>query len=631
MVMFAEDTAADRASGILKKMAKDLKNTGLTLVGQVPDLGIYQFEIENNATDPQEAIALLDTVAETLQSYEGVDTVSYNELLESRIVENDDDNSRYNGDDRCAFSVIDYYQAIPIFDHVLQQTALSDVTVAVIDSGLWADCGQFDDIMPRTQLATRFSGTPDFSDEHPRKHGTTVASIIAADNNDDLTNGIASRILGDRLHLVVGNAHLGGNAYSEANAIAKAQLAIELGARVVNFSLGVGSSNMPARHLTRLQNQFMRLFTASTSANVLFVAAASNDRLVLNNNDAPAGLPAANLITVGGLESCSFNQRYALSATGPGIDIAAPATHIPLCCVGIPGYIAPQLIYEEGNSFAAPIVSAMAAVVLSIHPQFTGAELKNFLIDENNVWPAPEEVGGKRVALIKTVGNAILQYAPSSAAVDAIMDCYGGFSDDIPDPSGHMINRLCGEVEFSVVGPSYSQQHSMGPTDISFSASGYNMGIIGRNFAVFNFAGGEDVLTGSVNSGLRLNEVYSITRGGPNGFGIQAGASGGGTYKGAAVAGTITFTECELTTRSLPLDWFSPSNPGADQLVFIEMTGTLGPCAAVGDIDRGGEVEKDVTYSVEGRFTTAFNLLFPDNATLEHLEQVCVGGYEYTP
>jgi hypothetical protein len=59
MVMFAEDTEADRASGMLKKMAKDLRNTGLTIVGQVPDLGIYQFEIENNATDPQEAIALL--------------------------------------------------------------------------------------------------------------------------------------------------------------------------------------------------------------------------------------------------------------------------------------------------------------------------------------------------------------------------------------------------------------------------------------------------------------------------------------------------------------------------------------------------------------------------------------------
>ena len=94
MVMLAEGVSADQASGILKNMEKNLQSTGLKLVGQVPDLGIYQFEIDNKATDPQEAIALLDTVVETLQDYEGVDTVSYNELLESRFVENDDDNCR---------------------------------------------------------------------------------------------------------------------------------------------------------------------------------------------------------------------------------------------------------------------------------------------------------------------------------------------------------------------------------------------------------------------------------------------------------------------------------------------------------------------------------------------------------
>ncbi len=630
MVMLAEGVSADQASGILKNMEKNLQSTGLKLVGQVPDLGIYQFEIDNKATDPQEAIALLDTVVETLQDYEGVDTVSYNELLESRFVENDDDNCKYNGDDRCPFAVIDYYQAIPIFDKVLQQTVFNDVTVAVIDSGLWAECGQFDDILPRTRFSDQSPENPDFYDFHPRKHGTTVSSIIAADNGDGQNNGIASRILGDKLHLILGDAHIILNLYSAARAISSTRRAIELGARIVNYSIGQGAGGMATRDLTRMQNEFMRLFTAPASENVLFVASASNDRLVLNNNDAPAGLPAPNLITVGGLESCHLNMRYAMSATGPGIDIAAPATHIPLCCVG-DAVVGPSPIFEEGNSFAAPIVSAIAAIVLSIHPEFTGAELKNFLTDENHVWPAPEEVGGKRVALLKTVGSAILEYAPSSSAVDAIMDCFGGRSDGIPDPSGHMANRLCGEAEFSVVGPGYSQQHSMGATDLSFSASGGNFGIIGNNFAVFNFTGGDDVISGFVNSGLRLNQVYSITRGGPNGFAIQAGAAGGGTYRGSSESGTFTFTKCELTTRSLPLDWFSPSNPGSDQLVFIEMAGTLGPSAAVGDIARGGEVERDVTYSVEGSFTTAFSLLSPDNETLEYLEQVCVGGYEHQP
>ena len=62
--------------------------------------------------------------------------------------------------------------------------------------------------------------------------------------------------------------------------------------------------------------------------------AASNDGFELDNNDAPAGLPAANLITVGGLDSCNYEIPYSESSTGPGIDIAAPATEIP---VGDPG------------------------------------------------------------------------------------------------------------------------------------------------------------------------------------------------------------------------------------------------------------------------------------------------------
>ena len=465
MVMLAEDVSADQASGILKNMEKDLKSTGLTLVGQVPDLGIYQFEIDNKATDPQEAIALLDTVVETLQGYEGVDTVSYNELLESRFVENDDDNCKYKVMIAAPLPLLIITRPFQFLIKCCSRPCLNDVTVAVIDSGLWAECGQFDDILPRTRFSDQSPENPDFYDFHPRKHGTTVASIIAADNGDGQNNGIASRILGDKAASYSRRRpYYTESTIALARAISSARRAIELGARIVNYSIGQGAGGMATRDLTRLQNEFMRLFTAPASANVLFVASASNDRLVLNNNDAPAGLPAPNLITVGGLESCHLNMRYAMSATGPGIDIAAPATHIPLCCVG-DAVVGPSPIFEEGNSFAAPIVSAIAAIVLSIHPEFTGAELKNFLTDENHVWPAPEEVGGKRVALLKTVGSAILEYAPSSSAVDAIMDCFGGRSDGIPDPSGHMANRLCGEAEFSVVGPGYSQQHSMGATD----------------------------------------------------------------------------------------------------------------------------------------------------------------------
>ena len=227
-----------RASGILKKMEKDLQSTGLTLVGQVPDLGIYQFEIDNSAADPQEAIAFLDTVVETLQramkTLTPFRTMSCSKAGLWRMMMTTPSTMVMIA---VPFAVIDYYQAIPIFDTVLQQTALSDVTVAVIDSGLWADCGQFDDIMPRTQLATQFSGTPISLTSIPASTAPPWPASSPQTTATALTNGIASRILGDRLHLIVGDAHIVRNRTAR-HCHSQTRRAIELGARIVNFSLG---------------------------------------------------------------------------------------------------------------------------------------------------------------------------------------------------------------------------------------------------------------------------------------------------------------------------------------------------------------------------------------------------------
>jgi hypothetical protein len=112
--------------------------------------------------------------------------------------------------------------------------------------------------------------------------------------------------------------------------------------------------------------------------------------------------------------------------------------------------------------------------------------------------------------------------------------------------------------------------------------------------------------------------------------GISAAAPSAGEFTGIeSLSGSFIYTECELTTRSLPLDWFSPANPGPHQLVFIEVSGTLNPTVVRGFIELDGEIIDDIDYQTSGSFTMAFTLLDPDSATLEHLEEVCVGGYRY--
>ncbi len=616
MLMFEADVSRPEAEDTLEQMQADLADAGLELVGQIPDVGIYQLEITNDETDSEAAMSRLDAVCDALRAYEGVDTVGYNELLAGRAVENDDDNSDSERSDRCAFAVMDYYQAIPIFDEVMRHVNLSDVTVAVIDSGLWVESDQFDDVLPRTELLGVPDGVTPY-DWHLHKHGTNIAALIAADNGDGLVNGVALRVLGDRLHLVVGEAHIWGNHYSLARTLARTREAVLAGADVVVLSLGRGAGSDRPNWLRDTQAQFSRIFDAAPQT--LFIAAAGNDNFVLNGNDAPAGMPNDNLLTVGGHQSCDPNVRFPQSCTGPGVELAGPATTIP----GFVGdnMVGPARYSLDGNSFAAPLVASVAAIVKSIDPDLTGAELKEFILDEDHTWPASADVGGRRVALLKTAGSALLGHATTGISVDKIMDAYGP-PDDIPDPSGYAVNRMCGYVSYAITG-SHNDSATLNAPEIVWGPEGYNYGIIGMGHqVVLTVNNGSSTVAISTTAGFRLNEPYT------GGIGIVVPSPEGDLTAGVdGSSGTFSLTECELTTRSLPLDWFSPDNSGPDQLVFIEVSGSFSGTAQGAIRVSDGEHIEGVSYAASGEFTTAFTLIFPEADTLDYLERHCVGGY----
>jgi subtilisin family serine protease len=616
LLMFAADVTPADAAGTLDRMQADLAGFGLQVVGQIPDLGIYQLEITNNETDPEAAIARLDAVISSLAGYAGVVTAGYNELLTARAIENDDDNCDITQYDRCPFAVIDYYQAIPVFDRVMTHVNLSDVTVAVIDSGLWVESGQFDDILPRTQFPGLSAGNTSY-DYHLHKHGTNIAALIAADNGDGFVNGVALRVLGEHLHLIIGDAHIWGEYYSLARTLARARQSVLLGADIVNLSLGRDIRGGSPQWLANAQAEFDRLFNESPQT--LFIAAAANDNYVLNGNDAPAGMPNANLLTVGGHESCHPNQRYAQSCTGPGVELAAPATNLP----GLVGdnMVGPAAYTLDGNSFAAPLVASIAAIVKAIDPDMTGAELKTFLLDEENTWPAAAEVGGRRLALLKTVGGALLTRASASAALDEILDAFGP-ADDITDPSGYTANRLCGEINFNVAG-SYTETATIDAPQITWGPDQVNYGLIGMGHqAILKVSNGGAAVGISTTAGFRLDEPYTgsiqIIVPSPEGE-LVTGVDGS--------SGTFSFCDCELTTRSLPLDWFSPDNSGPHQLIFIEASGSFAGTNQGALRLSDGEHFEGVTYATAGEFTTAFTLIDPEADTMEYLERHCTGGY----
>ncbi|HYS07734.1 MAG TPA: S8 family peptidase [Myxococcales bacterium] len=203
----------------------------------------------------------------------------------------------------------------------------------------------------------------DFVDDDPdpspaasgeeRWHGTHVAGTIGAagDNHTGVTGVdwkvslMALRAIGPR----------GGRSDQLAKAI---DFATEHGARVINASWGGGGNSQVIANAVARANR----------KGVLFVAAAGND--AAPSPSFPANLRLDNVVSVGastpGDLLADFSDRGAM--------VAAPG-------VGILSTTAPGK-YEryDGTSMAAPHVSGLAALLWSVHPKATLAQVRKAIV-----------------------------------------------------------------------------------------------------------------------------------------------------------------------------------------------------------------------------------------------------------
>jgi Subtilase family len=266
-----------------------------------------------------------------------------------------------------------YLDAINAFDFWPQAPVGAPVYVAVIDSGI-------DGSHP--ELAGRIADAQSFVDNHPRKdaqgHGTFVAGVIAAEANN--AQGIAGIGFPVVKLLVAKVVRADGTISPEAEAKA-IRWAVDSGADVINLSLG------GTRDPTRFARDTFSFLEASA-----IDYAVRNDVVVVaavgNGDQAPgfpwtfANYPAA-LAHVVGVSAVardgsvpSFSNRDSIynDVSAPGEDIFStlPRAHTevrPLC--EEQGYSAcgsKEFKRGDGTSFAAPQVSAAAALILSEKP-----------------------------------------------------------------------------------------------------------------------------------------------------------------------------------------------------------------------------------------------------------------------
>jgi thermitase len=256
-----------------------------------------------------------------------------------------------------------------------KQAQASEVKVAVIDTGIDAAHPDLDDriveVAPEIDLnLTTPDDVDDPVDDSWSGHGTHVAGIIAAETNnkgqDDQGIGIAG--MGGEFPVkiipikVLDEAGV-GTMFNVARAI---DLAKDLGARVINLSLGGRAADFP---LTLAQ-----AVVEAQNAGILIVAAAGNE-----GDSAEGFYPAClpGVIPVRATNQSHQVESYSnylsgdVNAPGAGIHSTLPADP------DNPGV--PQYGSLSGTSQAAAFVSGTAALAWSVLPDLAPVDLARYI------------------------------------------------------------------------------------------------------------------------------------------------------------------------------------------------------------------------------------------------------------
>lgn len=223
-------------------------------------------------------------------------------------------------------------------------------------------------------------------------HGTHVAGILAANRaNKKGVKGVAENV-----RLMALRAVPDGDEYDKdiAQAI---RYAVDQGARVINASFG--------KKFSPNASWVQDALRYAASKDVLFVHAAGNDGVDLDlpenpnfPNDAYSLLGTAmedNYLSVGALTP-NYGPEMIASFSNygkKGVDIFAPGDEIystlPNSNYGV----------EGGTSMAAPAVAGTAALIRSLYPQLTAAQVKRIILDSGLSVPMKVRVGEQELAL----------------------------------------------------------------------------------------------------------------------------------------------------------------------------------------------------------------------------------------
>ena len=240
-------------------------------------------------------------------------------------------------------------------------TGINSIKVAIIDQGVDINHREF----TNTNVSYSFDASNNYSQAHVYGyHGTHVGGIIFASHNANNIVGVAPNVsLMNISHSLYSSSTIG-----EELAVAINQAVIN-NAYIINNSWGDhGGAYYNDLHSSLLESALDNAIdNGRNGMGCVIVFAAGNQSPVM---DYPATY-RNDILTVGSIDSNRIRANS--SGFGSQLDVVAPGVSIYST---IPNN---SYIYDKGTSMAAPHVSGVAALMLSVNSDLTGQQVRDII------------------------------------------------------------------------------------------------------------------------------------------------------------------------------------------------------------------------------------------------------------
>ena len=288
------------------------------------------------------------------------------------------------------------------------------VTVAIVDSGIDSDHPDLkNNVIAGYSVAS--SNTSNYEDK--LGHGTKVAGIIAAQSNNKIA-GTGVSYNANILPIKVTD----DQQFSTSLAVSAISWAVKnkdkYNIKVINLSLGGA-----------VEQAMEDAVESAWNAGILCVAASGNDGLT-TGVDCPASSSAT--LSVGAVDSSHTRAYY--SNGGSDLDVVAPGSEIYTTLLNAQfGYAG------SGTSFAAPFVSATAALCYAANSSATPAKVKNWITSTaKDLTPSGKDIytGYGQVVVKDAVTKAKSNAAVTTVTIYRLYNRYSGehlFTDSVSE------------------------------------------------------------------------------------------------------------------------------------------------------------------------------------------------------